>query len=194
MNNSEQAIKEFYERLVDEQGIAIDGWHRASIERIIGRAEFVVSGNWGRSIEADFDSIEIEKISIAVPLSINEEFEKKISFSEYILSHVFAFQISVNGSITYAIGLSGTGGGDGRDTSGQWIEIFDDSGKLLGSSEIVEGQLMQWRPHSIQENDFFILRDDFVSRNNISKQWSEEMAVRVEDEGTIRRLIFALPQ
>ncbi|PSF37588.1 hypothetical protein C7H19_08495 [Aphanothece hegewaldii CCALA 016] len=198
MSDRKEIVRQFYKSEIENAAYVIDGFGDFRPDRRIGRVELLTTGNWGEyGCEADFDSIEIERIQSSVPQTVSEAFERHIWFSQHSLSNIFAFKIPVKDCITYVIGISGIAG-DGWDNSGHFIEIFNELGEFLGAARVVEGENLEWLDHPFDGDDFnagapkWIFRTD--SLTNSDKLWSEEMAVRTEQDGEITRLILFVPE
>jgi hypothetical protein len=196
MSDRKQNVREFYENLVEEQGCAIDGFEHVMREARIGRVELVITGDWE---DCDFicDSVEIEQIDPASPTTVIEAFQRHMWFSQHALAHVFAFKIPVEGQDTYAIGIAGVAD-DGYDNSGNFIEIFDADGVLLGSAMLGEGEKPNWLECPIDESEWYGGTLKWADREDRSqdqhKAWSEESAVRVEQEGAVTRVVIFEPE
>lgn len=165
-------------------------------DKRIGRVELMTTGDWGEyGCEADFDSVEIEKISSAVPQIVTEAFDRHTWFSQYSLSSVFAFKIPVEGQNTYAIGISGIAG-DGWDNCGNFIEVFNESGTFLGAAIIGEEKLA-WLDRYIDGSDFNGGAPNWTGKPAPAtygdKLWSEEVAVSIKQDGEITRLVLFAP-
>jgi hypothetical protein len=196
--NTKQVVREFYENRLKEEGYIIDGFQYFMPEARIGRVELVTTGDWGEyGCEADFDSVEIERISTTYPQEVIEAFDRHIWFSQHSLSDIFAFKIPVEGHNTYAIGISGIAG-DGWDNCGHFVEIFDASGKFLQAASIVEDENIEWLDRHLNGKDFNTGAPEWTDRldplTDSYKRWSEEMAVRIEQDGKIIRLIIFTPE
>ncbi len=196
MSERKETIRQFYECQIEDAAYMIDGFGYFMPDKRIGRVELVTTGDWGEyGCEADFDSVEIERIHQAVPQTVIEAFERHTWFSQHSLSNVFAFKIPTEGHDTYAIGVSGIAG-DGWDNDCSFIEVFDESGVFLGATSIGEGEKIKWLDQYIDGDDFsspapkWIGRPDPIRDGN--KLWSEETAVSIEqDGGTTRMVLFA---
>lgn len=198
MINRKQAVRKFYNNLIEQEAYLIDGFQYFMPNERIGRVELVTISNWGEyGCEADFDSVEIEPINIICPQEIIEAFERHIWFSQHCLTNIFVFKIPIEGCDTYAIGVSGIAG-DGYDNAGNFIEIFDTLGSFLGSASISEGENPQWRNVPIDGDSFYAGAPKWSDRAKSSidnyKVWSEELAIRTEEDGTITRLIMVAPE
>lgn len=195
MNEQKELIRQFYQCQIEDAAYVIDGFRYFMPDKRIGRVELVTTGDWGEyGCEADFDSVEIERIQQAVPQTVIEAFERHTWFSQHSLSNVFAFKIPIEGHDTYAIGVSGIAG-DGWDNSGNWIEVFDESGVFLGAIRIGEGEKIKWLQY-IDGDDFAAGAPKWIGRpdpiRDSGKIWSEETAVSIEqDGGTTRMVMFA---
>ncbi len=195
MSDRKQIVREFYENLVEEKGCAIDGFEHVMREERIGRVELVITGDWD---DFDFfcDSVEIEQIDPASPATVIEAFQRHMWYSQYAWSLVFAFKIPVEDRATYAIGIAGVAD-DGYDNSGNFIEIFDADGTLLGSAMLAEAQKPNWLECPIDESEWYGGSLKWADRENLSqnqKLWSEESAVRVEQEGSVTRIVMLEPE
>ncbi len=193
----QQIIRQFYERQIEEQSYFMDGFVYFMPNKRIGRVELLTTGDWGEyGCEGDFDSVEIEKISKAVPQKVIEAFDRHIWFSQHSLSNIFVFKIPVEDRDTYAIGISGIAG-DGYDNTCTYVEIFDESGKFVGATSICEDKKPVWRDRFIDGDDFngapmwaeypALEREDY-------KGWSEKTAVNTEQDGNITRLVIFTPE
>jgi hypothetical protein len=118
-------------------------------------------------------------------------------FSKHALSHVFALKVPVEGQETYAIGIVGVAD-DGYDNSGNFIEIFDADGGLLGSAMLAEGEKPNWLECPIDESEWYGGVLKWADRDDRSRdqymQWSEESAVRVEQDGAVTRVVIFAPE
>ncbi|MGL4621272.1 MAG: hypothetical protein ACRCZS_19785 [Chroococcidiopsis sp.] len=198
MSDRKQLVREFYENRFEEEGCGIDGFEYFMPDKRIGRVELVTTGDWGEyGCEADFDSVEIEQISTTSPPEVIEAFDRHIWFSQQSLTNIFAFKITVKGHDTYAIGISGIAG-DGYDNAGHFAEIFDESGELLGAASIGEGEKPNWLDRPVNGADFNTGALEWSARLNPSiafnKVWSEELAVRIEQDGGITRMVMIAPE
>lgn len=196
MSERKEVIRQFYECQIEDAAYMIDGFGYFMPHKRIGRVELVTTGDWGEyDCEPDFDSVEIERIQQAVPQTVIEAFERHTWFSQHSLSNVFAFKIPTERHDTYAIGVSGIVG-DAWDNSGQFIELFDESGVFLGSTRIGEGTKIKWLDRYIDGDDFHSVAPKWIGRpdpiRDGDKLWSEERAVNIEqDGGTTRMVMFA---
>jgi hypothetical protein len=196
MSDRKQSIREFYENLIEEKGCAIDGFEHVMKEARIGRVELVVVGDWD---DFDFfcDSVEIEQIDPASPATVIEAFQRHMWYSQYAWSSVFAFKTSVEDQATYAIGIGGFSD-DGYDNSGVFIEIFDADGTFVGSAILGEAEKPNWLECPIDADELHgggLKWADREGREQIqNKLWSEESAVRVEQEGSVTRLVMVAPE
>lgn len=198
MSNRKQLVLEFYANQLKEEGCGIDGFDHFMPDKRIGRVELVTTGDWGEySCEADFDSVEIERITTPCPQEVIEAFDRHLWFSQQSLTNIFAFKIPVEEHDTYLLGISGIAG-DGYDNFGHFAEIFDESGQLLGAAGIYEGENPKWLEHPIAGADFnmspFEWADRLDSSISINKMWSEELAVRTEQYGEATRIVMIVPE
>jgi hypothetical protein len=165
-------------------------------EARIGRVELVITGDWD---DCDFvcDSVEIEQIDPASPATAIEAFQRHMWFSQHDLSSVFALKIPVEDQATYALGIAGAAD-DGYDNSGNFIEIFDADGALLGSAILAEAEKPNWLECQLDESDLYGGVLNWADRKERSrdqdKRWSEESAVRVEQEGSVTRVVIFEPE
>jgi hypothetical protein len=195
MSDRKQSVREFYEHLIKEQGCATDGFEHVMREARIGRVELVVTGDWD---DFDFfcDSIEIEQIEPSSPETVIEAFQRHMWYSQYAWSMVFAFKIPVEDQATYAVAIHGMAD-DGYDNSGDFIEIFDADGTLLGSAMLTEADKQNWLECPIDESEWYggsLKWTDREARSQEQKIWSEESAVRVEQEGSVTRIVMVEPE
>jgi hypothetical protein len=167
-------------------------------DRRIGRVELVTTGDWGEyGCEADFDSVEIEKIQQVVPQAVIEAFDRHIWYSQHSLSNIFAFKIPVEGQDTYALAISGIAG-DGWDNSGHFLEIFDGAGRCVGSTMICEYKKPVWWDRTIDGDDFHTSAPKWtgnpISASDEYTQWSEQMPVSIQQDGNITRIVLFAPE
>ncbi len=198
MSSKKQLVREFYENRLEKEGCGIDGFEYFMPSNRIGRVELVTTGDWGEyGCEADFDSVEIEQISTTHPQQVIDTFNRHIWFSQQCLTNIFAFKIKVEEYDTYAIGISGIAG-DGYDNAGHFVEIFDESGELLGAASKCEGEKPSWLARPIDGIDFHAGASKWEAKSDSStdiyKIWSEELAVRVEQDEEITRIVMIVPK
>ena len=197
MSNQKETILQFYERQIEADAHLVDGFSYFMPDNRIGRVELMTTGDWGEyGCEADFDSVEIEKIPLAVPQIVIEAFDRHIWFSQYSLSSVFAFKILVEEQNTYAIGISGIAG-DGWDNCGNFIEVFEESGTFLGAAIIGQEEKLVWLDRYIDGSDFNGGAPKWTGSPAPEiygdKLWSKEVAVSIEQDGAITRLVLFAP-
>ncbi|ELS03979.1 hypothetical protein Xen7305DRAFT_00037070 [Xenococcus sp. PCC 7305] len=198
MSDRKQIVRKFYENQIECEGYLVDGFQYFMPDKRIGRLELVTTEDWGEyGCEADFDSVEIERINAKYPPVLIEAFDRHIWFSQHSLSHIFVFEIPIEDHNTYAIGISGIAG-DGWDNCGDFIEIFDASGEFLGAAMIVEGENPKWSDNLLDGEHFHATAPKWKDRTNplikSYRQWSEEVAVRTEQDGVITRLVMFTPE
>jgi hypothetical protein len=198
MSNRKQLVREFYENRLEEEGCGIDGFEYFMPDKRIGRVELVTTGDWGEyGCEADFDSVEIERISTTSSQEVIEAFDRHVWFSQQSLTNIFAFKIPVEGHDTYVIGISGIAG-DGYDNAGHFVEIFDESGELLGAASVGEGEKPNWLDRPVNGADFHTGALEWAARLDSSivpnKAWSEELAIRTEQDGGTTRIVMIVPE
>lgn len=117
-----------------------------------------------------FENIDIEQLALKllkeeVPTSVLSAFKRHIWYAKHLASHIIVFKIPVNKVTTFAICISGYVD-DGWDNAGQFIEVYDEEGQLVGAKIVYEDDLDDWRwmNRPIREEDF----------NHPAPPWLEE--------------------
>ncbi|MEH2086332.1 hypothetical protein [Nostoc sp.] len=97
----------------------------------------------------------IKALKEEVPAGILNAFKRHIWYAKRAASEIRVFKISINKVISFAICIHGYVD-DGWDNSGDFIEIYDEQGELMGSKILGEEDWEKWRwiDRPILSNDF----------------------------------------
>ena len=106
-----------------------------------------------------------------VPTNVLRAFERHIWYAQHSVNSISVFKIPVEEVTTFAICLQGYVD-DGWDNSGEFIEVYNQQGQLVGSARVpsCDGQ-EYWR--NWEWNDRPLRGDDFYTP---APPWSEEEA------------------
>ncbi|MBD2681944.1 MULTISPECIES: hypothetical protein [Nostoc] len=102
-----------------------------------------------------------------VPTGVLSAFKRHIWYAKHAASYICIFKIPANKDITYAICINGYVD-DGWDNSGNFIEVYDEQGELMGakilSIDDEDWENWIWMDRPLQSKDF----------NSFIPPWSQE--------------------
>ncbi|MFN6562620.1 MAG: hypothetical protein RMY28_022885 [Nostoc sp. ChiSLP01] len=90
-----------------------------------------------------------------VPTGILNAFKRHIWYAKHSASDICIYKVPVNKHITYAICINGYVD-DGWDNGGNFIEVYDEQGELMGAKILGEedGKKWKWMDRPILSHDF----------------------------------------
>jgi hypothetical protein len=123
------------------------------------------------------ENINIKQIAVRalkkeVPAGVLIAFERHIWYAKHAASNILIFNIPVNQVITFAICINGYVD-DGWDNSGNYIEVYDEQGELMGAKILSTCDDEDWENWTWMDRP--IRGDDFHS---FAPPWSEEEAIQ----------------
>jgi hypothetical protein len=161
MNEQHLKIRKFYVEAV-KQHCSEGGYDSPGILDFQPK-KYEIGGAWLSYDEKDPERPLIDEplesridCSQPVPANVLSAFERHRCYAQQSLSTIAVYRIPVNQVITFAICIHGFVD-DGWDNYGDWIEIYDREGVLVGSALIpteYEWQLWEWLNRPLQGDDF----------------------------------------
>lgn len=190
MNNRQTVVSQAYEQAIAQSDYLQNGMSEFLPNSRIGRLELVTTGEY---CDYDFDTVEIETIEQSVPQTAIDAFDRHVWFSQYCLTEIYVIKLPVADQETYAIAVSGIVS-DGWDNTCKFLEVFDTSSESAGAVD-VQGEILNWRDHPFDGNDFSTPAPLWAERENGGSDrqfiWSETTAPQVERNGSLTRLVFS---
>lgn len=99
-------------------------------------------------------------------------FERHIWYAKHAASNILIFNIPVNQVLTFAICINGYVD-DGWDNSGNFIEVYDEQGELMGAKILYTWDDEDWENWTWMDRP---LRDDDF--HSFAPPWSDEEAIQ----------------
>ncbi len=174
--DTKMAIRQFYEETIRKSAAQYD------IEPImgsvnskfrIGCAGFDPEDTFQFQADQSRNTYEIALAALIeeVPINVLRAFERHIWYAQHSISSISVFKIPVEEVTTFAICIGGYVD-DGWDNGGEFIEVYDQQGQLVGSARVpsYDGQEYwmnwKWQARPLRGDDFY----------TPAPPWSEEEA------------------
>lgn len=183
MNCNHESIRQFYRQKLEEHGSAYlpEIWKDLQIARV----ELLTLG------DSDvFNMVEIESINQEVPVSLQSAFERHIWFSQHCLTDIYILRVEIKASPTYAVFVSGYVH-DGWDGYCNLLEVYDEAGEFVASTSIYSEKDFAWLDKPFNVDTFLNAPPGLSPGSSVEyAAWSEEKASRIEQHGSITRLVM----